>query len=81
MPDAENLVRELKPRVAVLTHYGMGVWQAHPWEIAERMSAATGVMVKAGRDRMKLDLAELGANDPPPLSLDVRGKGEGAHGV
>ncbi len=60
VPDAENLVRELKPKVAILTHYGMGVWQAHPWEIAEKMSAATGVMVKAGRDGMKFDLAELG---------------------
>ncbi len=60
VPDAENLIRQLKPKVAILTHYGMGVWQAHPWEIAEKMSAATGVTVKAGRDGMKFDLAELG---------------------
>ena len=59
MPDAERLIRELKPRVAILTHFGMTVWQAKPWEIAAQLSQQTGTRVIAARDGMKFDLAEL----------------------
>ncbi len=58
--DAESLIREIKPKTAILTHYGMGVWQAHPSEIAEQLTQSTGIPVKAGHDGMKFDLAELG---------------------
>lgn len=59
MPDAERLIRELKPKVAILTHFGMTMWQAKPWEIAEQLSQRTGIRVMAARDGMKFDLAEL----------------------
>ena len=54
--DAERIVAEARPRLAVLTHFGMTVWRAHPWEIAESMSQRTGVEVKAARDGMRLEL-------------------------
>ncbi len=59
VPDAEHIIMELKPKVAILTHFGMSVWRAKPWQIAERLSQQTGVKVLAARDGMKFDLAEL----------------------
>ena len=59
MCDAEQIITELKPRIAILTHFGMGVWRAKPWQIAQRLSRQTGVRVIAARDGMKFDLAEL----------------------
>ncbi len=59
VPDAERLIKELKPRVAILTHFGMSVWRAKPWQIAESLTEKTGVKVIAARDGMKFDLAEL----------------------
>ncbi|MFC1941167.1 hypothetical protein ACFLWL_02000 [Chloroflexota bacterium] len=29
-------------KVAILTHFGMSVWRAKPWQIAERLSADRG---------------------------------------
>jgi len=57
--DAEHIIKELKPKVAILTHFGTRVWQAKPWEIAERLSQQTGVRVIAARDGMKFDLSQL----------------------
>ena len=59
VPDAEHIIAELKPKVAILTHFGMNVWRARPWEIARRLSQQTGVRVLAGRDGMRFDLSEL----------------------
>ena len=59
VPDAEHIITELKPRVAILTHFGMSVWRAKPWEIAQRLSQDTGVKVIAARDGMKFDLSQL----------------------
>jgi len=57
--DAERLIKELKPKVAILSHYGMHVWKARPWEIAERLTQETGVTVRAAHDGMKFELAQL----------------------
>ncbi|HEX6487647.1 MAG TPA: MBL fold metallo-hydrolase [Candidatus Dormibacteraeota bacterium] len=54
--DAEQIIRDARPKLAVITHYGMTVWRAHPWEIAERLSQSTGVEVKAARDGMTLEV-------------------------
>ncbi len=60
VPDAERIIRELKPKVAILTHFGMTMWRAKPWEIAQRLSQETGVKVIAARDGMRFDLSQLG---------------------
>jgi len=60
MPDAKHIIMELKPKVAILTHFSMKTWQAKPWEIAERLSQETGVRVIAARDGMRFDLSQLG---------------------
>jgi phosphoribosyl 1,2-cyclic phosphodiesterase len=59
VPDAENIIKEIKPKAAILNHFGMGVWQARPWQIAEKLTQQTGVKVIAARDGMKFDLAQL----------------------
>ncbi len=59
VPDAKHIITELKPRVAILTHFGMTMWRAKPWEIAQRLSQETGVRVLAARDGMRFDLPQL----------------------
>jgi phosphoribosyl 1,2-cyclic phosphodiesterase len=56
LDDAERIIREAQPRLAVITHFGMQVWRAHPWEVAADLSQRTGVEVKAARDGMKLEV-------------------------
>jgi phosphoribosyl 1,2-cyclic phosphodiesterase len=59
VPDAEHIIVELKPKVAILTHFGMTMWRAKPWQIAQRLSQQTGVRVLAARDGMRFDLSQL----------------------
>jgi len=59
VPDAEKLITEIKPKVAILTHFGMGMWRAKPWQIAEQLTEKTGVKVIAARDGMKFDFSKL----------------------
>jgi len=56
LDDAERIIREARPRMAIITHFGMQVWRSHPWEVAADMSQRTGVEVKAARDGMALEL-------------------------
>jgi hypothetical protein len=59
IPDAERIIKGIKPRVAILSHFGLHVWQAKPWLIAEELSQNTGIKVIAARDGMRFDLAQL----------------------
>lgn len=59
VPDARRIITELRPKVAILTHFGMTMWRAKPWEIAQRLSEETGVRVVAARDGMRFDLSQL----------------------
>ena len=56
LEDAERIIREAKPRLAILTHYGMTVWRAHPWELAADLTQRIGSEVKAARDGMSLEV-------------------------
>ncbi|MBA7617015.1 Ribonuclease BN [subsurface metagenome] len=59
VPDVKRIIMEIKPKVAILTHFGMTMWRAKPWEIAQRLSQDTGVRVVAARDGMRFDLSQL----------------------
>jgi ribonuclease BN (tRNA processing enzyme) len=63
IPDVARLVGEIKPKVAILSHFGMHVWQARPWLVAEEMTRKTGFRIIAARDGMKYDLSQL--HEPP----------------
>ncbi|HEY1420371.1 MAG TPA: MBL fold metallo-hydrolase [Candidatus Dormibacteraeota bacterium] len=56
LDDAERIIREAKPRLAILTHYGMTVWRAHPWELAAELTQKIGIEVKAARDGMAVEI-------------------------
>jgi len=56
LDDAERIISEACPRLAIITHFGMQVWRAHPWEVAADMAQRTGVEVRAARDGMTLEL-------------------------
>jgi ribonuclease BN (tRNA processing enzyme) len=57
--DARLLITELKPKVAILTHFGMPMWRARPWKVAQSLSQETGFRVISARDGMRFDLAQL----------------------
>jgi ribonuclease BN (tRNA processing enzyme) len=59
VPDAARLIKEIRPKTAILTHYGLRVWQEKPPQIAEDLSQKTGVKVIAAKDGMKFDMAQL----------------------
>ena len=58
--EAGTIINRLRPKAAILTHFGMTMWRAKPWEVASRLSRETGIRIIAARDGMTFDLAELG---------------------
>ncbi len=54
--DAERIVRDAKPRLAFITHYGMTVWRANPAEVAAGLSQRTGIEVRAATDGLSIEL-------------------------
>jgi ribonuclease BN (tRNA processing enzyme) len=57
-PEAEELVKAIKPKLAVLGHFGMRMLAAKPWIIAREMSERTGCKVVAASDGMLVELEE-----------------------
>ncbi len=57
--DVAKIVGELKPKVAIITHFGMNVWRLKPWQIAQDLSRQTGIKVVAARDGMRFNLSQL----------------------
>ena len=56
LEDAARIISEAKPKLAILTHFGMTVWRAHPWELAAELTQRLGIEVKAARDGMSVEL-------------------------
>ena len=56
LQEAEEIIEANKPRLAILTHFGMGMVKAKPWEIAEHLTKKLGVTVIAARDGMQVDI-------------------------
>ncbi len=59
LSEARNIIERLKPRAAILTHFGMTMWQGKPWELAGKLTEETGIKVIAARDGMKFDLVQV----------------------
>ncbi len=59
--DAERLVAEIRPRLAILTHLGMQLARGRAEEVALAISERTGVPTVAARDGWLLDLHDLSA--------------------
>jgi phosphoribosyl 1,2-cyclic phosphodiesterase len=56
LQEAEQIIEINKPRLAILTHFGMGMVKAKPWEIAEHLTKKLGINVIAARDGMQIDI-------------------------
>ena len=54
--DAEKIISANKPKICVITHFGMTMIKAKPWELAEKLSKKTGIKVIAATDGMQIDL-------------------------
>ena len=54
--DAEKIIKANRPKLCILTHFGMTMIKAKPWEIAERFTRDFGVKVVAASDGMSIGL-------------------------
>ena len=61
LPEVGRIIMRAKPKAAIITHFGMSMWRARPWESARQLSDDTGISVIAARDGMIFDLAQLDA--------------------
>lgn len=59
VPEARSIIEQIRPRAAILTHFGMTMWRAKPWELAGQLTKEIGISVIAARDGMTFDLAQL----------------------
>jgi phosphoribosyl 1,2-cyclic phosphodiesterase len=57
--DAEKIIQHIQPKFAILTHFGMTMIRAKPWEVAKKMSDEIDVNVIAASDGMRFDLNQL----------------------
>jgi phosphoribosyl 1,2-cyclic phosphodiesterase len=55
LKDAEKIIRINKPKLSILTHFGMTLTSAKTWEIAHNLSDKLGTNVLAARDGMEVD--------------------------
>jgi phosphoribosyl 1,2-cyclic phosphodiesterase len=56
LEDVKTIINKAKPKTAILTHFGMTMLKARPWELAEQMTQETGIKVIATNDGMKFNI-------------------------
>jgi len=54
--DVKKIIKSIKPKTAILTHFGMWMIKAKPWEIAEQLSKELKTEVIAARDGMAFEV-------------------------
>ncbi|MCK5473917.1 MAG: MBL fold metallo-hydrolase [Candidatus Aenigmarchaeota archaeon] len=57
LADAIKFVRDIKPKLCILQHFGMGMILKKPWEKAKEVEDATGVKTIAARDGQVFDVS------------------------
>jgi phosphoribosyl 1,2-cyclic phosphodiesterase len=62
--DFEVLVKEVKPKLAIMTHLGMKFIMEYPEKEAKRVTKNTGITTIAARDGMRFDLADFKTKQP-----------------
>ncbi len=55
LPEALEIVKAVRPTLAVLTHFGMTMLRGKPWEIATEASEKLGLRIVAAADGMTLE--------------------------
>jgi len=59
IPDVKEIVKRLKPKTAIITHFSTHLYEENPAIVAAKLSDETGVRVIAAKDGMEFDLREL----------------------
>ncbi len=59
VPDCEKIIFEINPKVAIITHFGMTMLRAGPWNIARQLKEKTGVTVLAAEDGKHYEIRKL----------------------
>ena len=59
LKDVEKIISKNKPKLTILTHFGMTIIKAKPWEIAEKLSKKLGADIIAASDGLEIDLDEI----------------------
>ena len=59
LEDIETMIKRCRPTLCLLTHFGMTMIKAKPWEIAARITKETGIQTIAASDGMTVDLASI----------------------
>jgi len=54
IPDVRMFLSVYKPKKTILTHFGMSIVKAKPWELAKKLSEETGTEIIAAYDGMEL---------------------------
>ncbi|GAW93356.1 MBL fold metallo-hydrolase [Calderihabitans maritimus] len=57
--EVEPIINSIRPKIAVLTHFGSSMLMAKPWELANKLEKKTGVRTMAAYDGMLLSLDEF----------------------
>jgi len=57
--DAKTIIKKVRPKLTILTHFGMTMIKAKPWVIADELEKELGLKVMAVSDGLKLDLEEV----------------------
>jgi phosphoribosyl 1,2-cyclic phosphodiesterase len=58
LDDVKTIIKNAEPKTVILTHFGMTMLKAKPWELAEQLSQELGIKVIAARDGMKFNISE-----------------------
>lgn len=53
--DVEKIIKEVKPKKAILTHYSLMMLKENPEKVAKLMSDKTGIEVIAAKDGLKVE--------------------------
>ncbi|RLF28146.1 MAG: hypothetical protein DRN08_02255 [Thermoplasmata archaeon] len=56
LKDAEKIFSINRPKLGILTHFGMTMLRAKPWEMAEKLSSKLGIKIIAAGDGMKINI-------------------------
>lgn len=59
MDDAGTIISGIKPKKVFLTHFGMTMLKAKPWELARRLTDELGIDVVAASDGMTVELEKF----------------------
>lgn len=59
LEDVRKIITGIKPKQAILTHFGMTMVRGKPWEIAAEIEKEIGIRTVAASDGMEFDLVNM----------------------